>query len=85
MRLSTFVVPSFQDMETKQVFPTDCIQQLKMLPEVIYPGTFNPCSLTASMNRGYFLPDILRRSLGEWAGRGKRWCESGTGWLLLVG
>lgn len=32
---------------TTQVFPTDCIQQLKMLPEVTYPGTSNPRSLTA--------------------------------------
>lgn len=32
---------------TTQVFPTDCIQQLKMLPEVTYLGTSNPRSLTA--------------------------------------
>lgn len=53
---STFVVRCFQDMETKQVFPTDCIQQLKMLPAVIYLGTFNP----RWMNDGSFLLSILR-------------------------
>lgn len=53
---STFVVRCFQDLETKQVFPTDCIQQLKMLPAVIYPGTCNP----RWMNDGSFLPGILR-------------------------
>lgn len=82
--LST-VVPCLRDMETKQVFPTDCIQQLKMLPEVIYLGIFNPCLLTAYMNKGNFLPNILWRSPGEQAGRRKCLCESGTGWLVLVG
>lgn len=71
----TLVVPWFQDMQTKQVFPTDCIEQLEMLPGVIYRGIFNPGSLSVRMNEGSFLPHIL------WdAGRGRRkgWWELGT-------